>query len=241
MNAHSPITGPILHRDLQQGTDEWLEARCGLLTASEMKLIVTPGTLKPASNEKERTHLWELLSQRLTKRVELNGYQSDAMLRGHAEEAEARYLYEQHFEAVETVGFITNSRWGFTLGYSPDGLVGDDGLIEVKSRAAKYQVETLVECLPKSTIPDEYKIQVQTALLITERKWCDFISYSNGMPMVTIRVEPDPIYQEAILAAATAFEKRLEAKLLAFADATKAPGARLIPTRYTPPVTEMRL
>lgn len=234
MNAISPTLGPKYHFDLAQGSTEWMEARLGVLTASEIKYIVTPSTLKPASNDKERAHLWELLGQRINRRVE-EGYQSDAMLRGHADEAFARYLYAEHYAPVEMCGFVTNDRWGFKLGYSPDGLVGDDGLIECKSRMAKYQVETLVEYFPKGEIPDEFRLQVQAALLITERKWCDFISYSNGMPMVTIRVEPDPVCQAAILTAAEAFEKRLNEKLLALAEATSLPGARLIPTEYTPP------
>lgn len=234
MNAVAPPPGPVYHFDLVQGSDEWLKARCGLLTASEMKLIVTPTTLKPTSNDKERAHLYELLAQRINGPRAEQGFQSYDMIRGHAEEAEARYLYECHYEPVQTCGFVTNSRWGFTLGCSPDGLVGRDGMLETKSRAAKYQVETLLEFFPRGLIPDEFRIQVQTALLVTERKWCDFISYSNGMPMATIRVEPDPVYQDAILTAATAFEKRLNEKLLALADAMGA-GARLIPTQYSPP------
>lgn len=235
MNAVTPPPGPIYFHDLQQGSDEWMKERCGLLTASEMRLIVTESTLKPASNEKERTHLWELLSQRATRRPPEQGYQSYDMLRGHAEEAEARYLYGLHYAEVETCGFVKNGRWGFTLGCSPDGLVGHDGLIECKSRAAKYQVETLTDYLPRGVIPEEFRIQVQAGLLVTGRKWCDFISYSNGMPMATIRVEPDPVYQDALITAAAAFEKRLNDKLLAFSEAITSAGVRLIPTEYTPP------
>ncbi len=69
--------------DLIQGSDEWKSARCGLLTASEMKLIITPTTLKIASNDKERAHLYELLAQRITRYVEPS-YISDDMLRGSA-------------------------------------------------------------------------------------------------------------------------------------------------------------
>src|SRR3546814_6407235 len=70
--------------DLIQGSEEWLQARCGLLTASEMKLIVTP-TLKAANNDKTRTHLYELLAQRVTGYVEPH-YISDDMLRGMDDE-----------------------------------------------------------------------------------------------------------------------------------------------------------
>lgn len=242
MTIHTPIkgAGPKYHDDLVQGSDEWLQARCGLLTASEMRLIVTP-TLKVASNEKERAHLYELLAQRINKRVEPH-YIGDDMLRGHAEEAEARYLYEQHYAPVRVCGFVTNDRWGFTLGCSPDGLVDEDddgeGLIEAKSRRQKFQIETIVEHVAAGTIPDEYQIQVQTALLVTERQWCDFISYSNGMPMATVRVFPDPDYQAAILKAAAAFEAKLVEKAQAYADALTS-DARLIPTDFTPPPGEI--
>lgn len=238
MNAHTkPPRGVVYHHDLIQGTQEWLDARRGLLTASELCRLITPGTLQSAKNEKARTHVWEIAAQRITQRLE-QGWQGDDMLRGHAEEAEARYLYGLHYDPVETCGFVTNDRWGFTLGCSPDGLVGDDGLIECKSRIAKYQVQTVVECLAEGVIPEEYRIQVQAEMLVTERKWCDFISYSNGLPMVTIRVEPDPVYQKAILDAAEAFEKQVALRMLTFGSAMIS-GARLIHTEYTPPQEEM--
>lgn len=214
------------HRDLIQGSEEWAAARCGLLTASEMKLIVTP-TLKVASNDKERAHLYELLAQRITGYVEPS-YVSDDMLRGHADEIEACLLYGQHYTLVDAIGFVTNDRWGFTIGYSPDGLVGSDGQVETKSRRQKYQVQTVLEHVAEQTIPADYLIQVQTGLLVTERQWCDFISYSGGLPMVVVRCFPDPVVQEAIIEAASAFEARLSQKLTLFRETVEA--ARLIPT-----------
>lgn len=198
-----PSSHVKFHRDLIQGSDEWLQQRCGLLTASEMKLIITP-TLKVADNDKTRAHVFELLFQRLTGFVEPQ-YVSDAMLRGQEDEIYARAAYEEHFAPVQQVGFITNDQWGFTIGYSPDGLVGDDGLIECKSRAGKYQVQTIAT----NEVPAEYMIQLQTGLLVTGRKWIDFISYSGGLPMFVKRVEPDLLMQGAILAAATAFEAKV--------------------------------
>ena len=213
--------------DLIQGSDEWIAARCGLLTASEMKLIVTP-TLKAARNDKERAHLYELLAQRITRHVEPH-YISDDMLRGQTDEIEARALYAKHFAPVQDVGFITNDDWGFTLGYSPDALVGDDGLIECKSRRQKYQIETLVENVDEDTIPGDYVMQIQTGLLVSARKWCDFVSYSGGLHMAAIRVFPDAHIQDAIIAAATAFEARLAEKMAKYR-AVLASKARLIPT-----------
>jgi hypothetical protein len=218
------------HRELIQGSDEWLAARCGLLTASEMKLIITP-TLKIASNDKERSHLYELLAQRIARYVEPS-YVSDDMLRGQQDELDARDLYAKTYAPVEEVGFITNDKWGFTIGYSPDGLVGDDGLIECKGRKQKFQIETIIENIGSDhgeTIPPDFMLQCQTGLLVSERSWIDFVSYSGGLPMATIRVFPIPAVQEAILDAAIAFEAKLSQKLAAYWSALASP-ARLVPT-----------
>lgn len=195
------------HAELVQGSDEWLAARCGLLTASEMHLIVTP-TLKAASNDKERAHQYELLAQRLTRYVEPR-YVSDDMLRGIDDEIDAVELYAKNHAPIERVGFITNDKWGFTIGYSPDAVVGKVGLVECKSRRAKYQVQTICDGI----VPAEYMIQLQTGLLVSEREWIDFVSYCGGLPMFVCRVEPDPKIQDAIVAAATAFEERLAANM----------------------------
>lgn len=198
----------VYHRNLIQGTDEWLAARCGMLTASELKLIITPATLKPARNDKASAHLYELLAQRITRYVEPR-YISDDMMRGQEDELEARALYAKHYAPIQEIGFITSDEWGFTLGYSPDGLVGDDGLIECKSRRQKFQAEVIIA----NEIPDEHRIQVQAGMLITGRKWCDYLSYCGGMPMVVIRVLPDQKIQDAIIEAATDFELLLSKRL----------------------------
>jgi hypothetical protein len=215
------------HPDLIQGSEEWHAARCGLLTASEMKFIITP-TLKVASNDKERAHLYELLAQRITRYVEPS-YVSDDMLRGKEDEIYARALYAEHYAPVTDMGFITNNRWGFTIGCSPDGLVGEDGALEAKSRRQKFQIETIIENVPEDAVPPDFGIQVQTTLLVTERKWVDFISYSNGMHMLTIRMFPITEVQDAIVNAAGEFEKRLALKMERY-KAVLASGARLIPT-----------
>lgn len=203
-----------IDRDIEQGSVEWLAARCGLLTASEIHLIITP-TLKIASNDKERSHLYELAAQRITQYVEPH-IQTMDMQRGHVDEADALDVYNRHYARVTLAGFITNDRWGFTIGYSPDGLVGDDGLIEVKSRKQKYQVRAILEYGTKDAPDPDFNLQVQTGLLVSERKWCDLISYCGGMPMLVVRVLPDPVIQAAIVDAATAFEARLAEKIEAY-------------------------
>lgn len=218
------------YRDMVQGSEEWFAARCGILTASEMKLILTP-TLKAASNDKERGHLYELLAQRITKYVEPR-YVGDDMLRGKEDEILAIALYAKTYSPVETVGFVTNDKWGFTLGYSPDAMVSGDGLVECKSRNQKLQVRTIVEHVPDDSIDPDFMIQVQTGLLVTERDWCDLVSYCGGLPMATVRVYPDERIQTAIVEAAEAFECRLASKLMGFRAALGS-TARLIPTERT--------
>lgn len=195
------------YNDLIQGSDDWHAARCGLLTASEMSLIITPATLKVASNDKERTHLYELLAQRITGYVE-PAYISDNMLRGWENEILSRELYSEKYAPVTEVGFVTNDEWGFTLGYSPDGLVGDEGTVEFKSRLQKYQIQTIVE----DEVPKDFIIQIQTGLAVTKRLWCDFGSYSGGLPFFVKRVYADQAIQDAIIAAAREFENRLRVK-----------------------------
>ena len=200
------------YRDIEQGSDEWLAVRRGILTASEMRLIMTP-TLRPASNDKERAHLFELIGQRITGYTEPH-YISDDMLRGHEDEVAARIRYAEHFAPVTECGFVTNDDHGVVIGYSPDGLVGDDGLIECKSRRQKYQIETILA----DEVPAEYLLQCQTGLLVTGRKWLDFISYCGGLPMFVKRVWPCPEIQQAIIAAASAFEQRLAAAQARYAE-----------------------
>lgn len=212
----------IYHNDLIQGSDEWHQARCGLITASEVKLLLTP-TLKIANNDKSRAHLWELAAQRISQYVEPS-YISDAMLRGHEDEILARALYSEKYAPVKEVGFVTNDSFGFTLGCSPDGLVGDDGMIECKSRVQKYQVKTVVENWRDGGYPSDFMLQVQSGMLITDRKWCDFISYSGGLPMVVIRSEADAEVQEAITAACEQAEKQIAEIVSDFAEAVKARG-----------------
>lgn len=199
MDGAAP-SAPFIYYDLIQGSDEWRAARCGLLTASEMHHITTPA-MKPAKNEKMRAHAYELLAQRLTGYVEPS-YISDDMLRGDDDEIDARALYTQKYAPVKEVGFIVRDFGGFHIGYSPDGLVGAEGVIECKGRRAKHQIGTIVS----GEMPPEYAVQVQTGLLVSGRKWCDFISYSSGLPMAVYRVEADDEAHDAILAAAEEFE-----------------------------------
>lgn len=216
-----------VHKEMVQGSDEWHAARCGLLTASEMKHVIT-ATLKVADNDKTKDHLYELLAQRVTHYVEPS-YISDSMLRGMNNEIEALDVYDKQYAPVTRVGFVTNDKFGFTLGYSPDALVGDNGAVECKSRKQSLQMRTIVEYVPNETCDPAFMIQVQTGLMVSERDWCDVISYCGGMPMATVRVFKEKKYQDAILAAATEFEGKLLAAQTKYALLLQS-KARLIPT-----------
>ena len=222
-DSHDPHI--IIHPELIQGSEEWLHARLGLLTASAMKSILSPTTRQPANNATSRALLHELLAQRINGFVEPS-YVGDDMLRGNEEEILAREVYEEECALVTQVGFITRDTWGFTLGYSPDGLVGQDGLIEAKSRRQKFQLATILE----DEMPDDYIIQVQTGLLVSDRKWCDFISYCGGMPMFVKRIYPDLAIQDAIVKAATAFEEDMRATRLQYEARLRSSADRLTPT-----------
>ena len=213
-----------IHTEVTQGDEDWHALRRGILCASEVSKILTP-TLKIADNDKTRQHVWEIAAQRISGYTEPT-YIGDNMLRGHEDEIRARDLYSQHYAPVEEVGFITNDALGFVIGYSPDGRVGTKGGIEAKSRIQKYQVQTIADML----MPDDFALQVQTGLLVSGWDWIDFISYSGGLPMVTIRQEPIPAYQDAIREAATAFEAKVAAKVEEYGNRLADANNRLIPT-----------
>lgn len=194
----------IIHKDLEQGSDEWHQARCGLITCSELNLILTP-TLKPANNEHTRKHIYELAAQRITQYVEPT-YIGDNMLRGWEDEIKARDLYAKHYAPVHEVGGMARDFGGFTLWGSPDGLVGDDGGIECKSRIQKYQIQTIAS----GEMPEDFALQVQGLLAVSGREWWDFISYSGGLPMFVKRVLPDERYQTAIIEACESTEEKIQ-------------------------------
>ena len=180
------------YENIEQGSPAWFLLRCGLITASEMKLIMTP-TGKIVNNDKTRLHIYELAGQRITKYVEPS-YISDDMLRGMQDEITARAMYSEHYEPASEVGFMTYSHQGITIGGSPDGVVGEAGLLEIKSRKQKHHVKTLAQ----NEVPEEYILQIQTMLLISGRQWLDFISFCAGLPMFVKRVYPDIGLQEKI-------------------------------------------
>jgi hypothetical protein len=190
-----------IYPELEQGSDPWLAARCGLLTASVVGKLITP-TLKVADNETARGLILTLAAERITGRVDVV-YPNADMKRGTDDEPYARDVYREHYNPVEEVGFITNEINGFTAGYSPDGLIGTVGLLEIKSRKPKAQIATILS----GGVPRENMAQLQMGLLITSRSWIDYTSYSSGLPLKVIRVQPDTAWLDAIFLAITKAEE----------------------------------
>jgi len=153
-------------RDIEQGSDEWLKLRLGIATASNFSDIVTStGEISKSISK----YALQLASQFLIEEQE-ESYKSADMMRGNEIEPEAREAYQEFtFNSVEQVSFIKCGDYG----YSPDGLVGDDGLIEIKCPNQITHTKYLFE----DRLPVEYVQQVQGGLFVSSRKWCDFVSY----------------------------------------------------------------
>lgn len=158
--------------------------------------------LSVADTDEARRLTLALAAERITGHTDPT-FQSIDMWRGVEDEPRAVEVYAARFAPVETTGFMVRDDWGFSIGYSPDGLVGDDGLIEVKSRRQSTHLATILE----DAVPAANMAQIQCGLLVSGRSWCDYVSYSGGMRMWRKRVEPDPLWHEAILAAVAQFEE----------------------------------
>lgn len=194
--------GIKVYEDLPQGEQEWLEARAGLVTASTVGQLITPAKKQLSKSEAAKSLMHTLIAERITGRVEPIAT-SRAMERGTLDEPYARAIYAEHYAPVTEVGFIVNDDHGYKMGYSPDGLVGDDGLIEIKSRSQRIQLQTVL----RDEVPAGNMAQMQMGMLVTGRKWCDYISYSGGMALYVKRVFPDPEWFAVIIEAVSAFEK----------------------------------
>ena len=204
-----------IFNNLEQGSGDWLQARCGILTASVIGQLITAKTIKAAANPDSRNLTMQLVAERITSRTEFIKATAD-MERGHLDEPIARDAYIEQFAAVTQVGFMTNEIGGYKVGFSPDGLVSSTGLIEIKSRKAKKQITTFLD----DAVPLENLAQIHCGLMISGRAWCDYISWSGGLPMFVKRVFPDPRWVEAITEAVTQFEQSAAEMVARFEAAT---------------------
>ena len=166
---------------MEQRTDDWFSARCGLVTASRIADL-TARTKSGWSSSRDR-YMGQLVVERLTQRP-MDSYQNAAMQRGIELEPAAIAAYEAlRLCVVEPVGFLLHPN--ITLaGASPDGLVGDDGLVEVKCPETHTHLDTLVaDSKPRrDPVQGRYRLQMQWQMACTGAKWCDFVSFDNRLP-----------------------------------------------------------
>lgn len=223
--------------NVEQGTPEWHEARRGVITASTIAALLTP-TGKIANNDTSRRAVMNILAERITGCTDEIPY-TRAMERGHDDEFYAREIYSQNVAPVTECGFMTDDRFDFTIGYSPDGLVGDDGLIEVKSRLHAIQVQSIID----QKVPSQYMAQIQTGLLVSGRKWLDFISFPamGGGKMMVIRVFPDPVYQALLVDAARTCEENIRDRLTDYEKALDNPSIKYYDTERREPEPEQEI
>ncbi len=191
---------PTIH-NCEQGSDEWLQIRLGKITASHFSDVLAQGTGKT-----RKDYMIKLATEQLTK-LPNETYSNAYMQWGTETEPEARVYYEYLYDvAVDQVGFVELNEW---VGCSPDGLVGEDGLIEIKCPKSTTHVSTILDDKMQTC----YKSQVQGQLWVTGRKWCDWISFDprvTNNPCFVVRVPRDEKYISALELVVEQFIKELK-------------------------------
>jgi len=161
--------------EVVQGTPEWHAARLGKVTASRVADVIA--RTKTGYGAMRANYMAELICERLTGAA-AERFTNAAMAWGTEREPEARELYEfQHDAEVTQVGFVAHPRIAMT-GASPDGLVGDDGMVEIKCPNTATHLETL----EGQAVPGKYVTQMLWQMACTGRAWCDFVSFDPRLP-----------------------------------------------------------
>lgn len=168
----------------EQGTPEWFEARAGIPTASEFHTVLAKGR-GGGDSVTRRKYMLTLLGERLTGEV-LEGYSNAHMERGKAMEDDARRMYAMMQDVdPDPVGFMR--RDDVEAGASPDSLVGDVGMLEIKTKLPHLQLDVL----ERNEVPAEHILQIQGQLWISDRDWVDFVSYWPRLELFVKRVYRD--------------------------------------------------
>ena len=192
----------------EQRSPEWFKARLGVITASNFAKVLSKGTTR-------RTYMLQLAAETLSD-AQQPSFCNDAMQWGIDHEDEAANAYEfLTGNTVEPVSLCLLDH--HNIGASPDGLVGDDGLIEIKCPNSTTHIEWAVA----GKLPAKHKAQVQGQLWVTERAWCDFISYDPRLEnsLFTVRVTRDDKYIETLNNACMEFLSELEQLIGQYRDA----------------------
>lgn len=206
--------------EIVQGSEEWKAIRCGRVTASRVADVVA--RTKTGYGASRANYMAELIAERLTG-VPAEGYTNAAMQWGLDNEAQARREYEFAVDVdVAEVGFVMHPKIGQS-GASPDGLVGDMGLVEIKAPNTATHIDTLLS----QTVAGKYITQIQWQLACTGRAWCDFVSFDPRMPeamrLWVLRVRRDEARIAELEKEVEAFLSELDGKV------------RELTKRYAPP------
>ncbi len=195
---------------MEQRTPEWYAARAGKVTASRVADVIAK--IKTGWGASRATYMGELIAERLTG-VCADRYTNAAMQWGNDTEAEARAAYQ--FEATTLVapaGFVQHPTIAMA-GASPDGYIGDDGLLELKCPNSSTHIETLLG----QSVPGKYITQMQWQMACTGRTWCDFASYDPRLPesmsLFVKRIERDDKFISETEKLVIEFLSELDAKL----------------------------
>ena len=188
--------------DCEQGSDTWRLARAGIATASEFSTILANGR-GGAESKTRKTYLRKLAGEIITGDP-MENYSNGYMDRGHALEDEARQTYAFLTDCEpKQVGFIRNGR----AGYSPDSLIGENGLLEIKTKAPHL----LIEAIEADKFPAEHVAQCQGGLWITGREWIDLVCFFPKMPVFIKRAHRDEAFIQRLASEVAAFTDELDA------------------------------
>ncbi|WP_346796057.1 YqaJ viral recombinase family protein [Halomonas sp. Bachu 37] len=192
---------------MEQGSPDWLAARLGRVTMSELKTLLVKGKGPGGFGTGAFSYMYQLMGERITGELAEPFQGNVHTRRGHALEGVARELYQDATGEPEAreVGLILNQG----VGYSPDSLVGENGLLEIKTKLPKYQIEVLLN----GEIPTEHIAQCQGGLWVSEREWIDFVSYWPGMPLFIKRAYRDDILIRRIAERVDAFHEEMDRRL----------------------------
>jgi len=195
---------------MEQGSDAWFNIRIGKVTASRVADVLAK--TKTGYSTTRDNYMAQLVCERLTGQKS-ESFTNAAIQHGVETEAYARAAYEALYDVlVDEVGFVSHPTIEMA-GASPDGLVGDDGLIEIKCPNTATHIETLLS----ESVPNKYFTQMQFQIACTGRKWCDFVSFDNRLPselqMFVKRVPRDDVYIKLIEDEIVKFLGELDTKI----------------------------
>jgi putative phage-type endonuclease len=195
---------------MEQGTEEWFTIRIGKVTASRVADVIAK--TKTGYSATRDNYMAQLVCERLTGQKG-DSFSNAAMQHGTETEPLARLSYEVTQNVlVDEVGFVPHPSIEMA-GASPDGLVGDDGLLEIKCPNTATHIETLLS----QSVPGKYNTQMQFQMACTGRQWCDFVSFDNRLPeelqLFVKRVPRDTVFIRLIEAEIIQFLAELDDKI----------------------------